>query len=67
MDEQELRRCYHCNRIWMKLEVAGEGCCPACGSRKFREVHRMLDKEMEELTARGFDATGWEHHDSPLG
>lgn len=67
MDE-ELRRCYYCNRIWMRGEVVVEGCCPACGSRKFREVHRMTDAEMSELVARGYDPKeDWDHHESPVG
>lgn len=67
-DLDELRRCYYCRKIWMKREVAGEGCCPTCASRKFTDVRRMTDVEMSEVMARGYKPSEeWEHHDSPLG
>jgi len=66
--EDDIRRCYYCASVWMKKEVAGEGCCLRCGSRKFTDVRRMTDEEMEKLVARGFQPTAdWEHHDSPVG
>ena len=62
----ELRRCYYCNRVLMRSEI--DACCPACGSRRFREVRKMTDKEMADLESRGYvRGEEWKHHESPLG
>ena len=63
----EIRRCYYCQHVCFREEASKGGCCPKCGSRRFREVTRMTDEEMEAMRARGFEPEGWEHHDSPVG
>mgnify|MGYP003650170096 CR=1 FL=1 len=59
----EISRCYHCNTPFTRDELNVDGCCPDCGSRKMREVHKKItDDHMKRLVSKGFEPTkeGWE-------